>query len=62
MTSASAIEEVVAALHAVIGELDDAGHARNDAAGKASEALTRATTLGAPTAISGVDSEARRQP
>jgi hypothetical protein len=40
MTSASAIEEVVAALHAVIGELDDAGHARNDAAGKAGEALT----------------------
>jgi len=51
MTSASAIEEVVTALHAVIGELDDAGHARN---GKAGKALTRATTLGAPTATAGL--------
>ena len=53
MTSASAIEELVAALHVVIGELDDASHATNDAAGRAGEALTRATTLGAPAAEAG---------
>jgi hypothetical protein len=54
MTSASAIGEVVTALHAAIGQLDNAGHATNDAAGKAGEALTRATTLGAPTAEAGL--------
>jgi hypothetical protein len=37
----------------VIGQLDNAGHATNDGAGKAGEALTRATMLGAPAAEAG---------
>lgn len=54
MTSASAIDEVIAALHAVIAELDDADRAATGAAGKTSEAVTRATVLGAPAATAGL--------
>jgi hypothetical protein len=50
----SAIDEVIAALQAVIDELDDTTNAANGAATKTDEAVTQAVALGATGAVAGL--------
>ena len=50
----SAIDEVIAALQAVVDELDDATNAANGAATKTDEAVTQAVALGTTGAVAGL--------
>ena len=50
----SAIDEVIAALQAVIDELNDTTNAANGAATKTDEAVTQAVALGATGAVAGL--------
>jgi hypothetical protein len=50
----SAIDEVIAALQAVIDELNDTSNAASGANSKADEAVTQAVALGATGAVAGL--------
>lgn len=50
----SAIDEVIAALQAVIDELNDTTNAANGAASKTDEAIAQAVALGATGAVAGL--------